>query len=61
MNLSGSVRMAKGGEMGMSVLGNNGEDDVLFEIEKFLKDHTISELLEIVKYACEEKEEGYLN
>ena len=47
--------------MEMSVLGDNGEDDVLFKIEKFLKDHTISELLEIVKYACEEKEEGYLN
>ncbi len=45
----------------MSAFGDNEWDDILWEIREFLKNHKISELMEIIRYAIEEKEEGYLN
>lgn len=45
----------------MSAFDNNEWDNILWEIEEFLKNHKISELMEIIQYAIEEKEEGYLH
>lgn len=44
----------------MSYYGNNEWDDMLYEIEEFLKTHNVSDLLKIVQCAAEEKEEGCL-
>ena len=45
----------------MSVFGNDDEDDLLCEMERFLEnDHTIAELIEVVKYVVLEREEGFV-
>lgn len=45
----------------MSRYGNSEYDDMIYELEEFLKNHNISELLKLVRDAVEDKEEGYLN
>ena len=43
----------------MNYYGNNEKDNLLTEIREFLKEHPVSELLEIVAVAVEYKESGY--
>ena len=50
-----------GGEVRMSYYGNNDKDNLLFVIKQFLKEHPVSELLEVVADAAEAKEEGWLD
>lgn len=45
----------------MSMYGNDEKDNLYYELKEFLKTHTISETLKIVKDAVEAKEEGYLD
>ena len=45
----------------MSRYGNNEYDEMIYELEEFLKNHEVSELLRLVRDAVETKEEGYLN
>ena len=45
----------------MSYYGNNDKDNLLFVIKQFLKEHPVSELLEVVTDATEEKEQGQLD
>lgn len=45
----------------MSAFSNNAWDSVYYVIKDFLKEHKVSELLTIVQYLVEEKEEGYLD
>ena len=45
----------------MSYYGNNDKDKLLFEIKQFLKEHPVSELLEVVMDATEAKEQGWLD
>ena len=44
----------------MSYFGKSDWDYLLYEMEKFLKEHNITDLLKIVEEAVSEKEEGYL-
>ena len=44
----------------MSRYGRNDYDEMIYELEEFLKNHSISELLKLVRDAVESKEEGYL-
>ena len=44
----------------MSRYDNYEYDDLIYELEEFLKNHSISELLRLVRDAVENKEEGYL-
>ena len=41
----------------MSWFGNYEKDNLLYEMEEFLKEHSISELLQIVEVAVEVKEQ----
>lgn len=41
----------------MSVFDNASKDDLEYEIRTFLEEHTITELLEVVRYCVSEKEE----
>lgn len=43
----------------MSRYGDNELDDMSYEIEDFLKTHSISQLLELVTYIIKIKEEEY--
>ena len=45
----------------MSRYGNSDYDDMIYELEEFLRSHSASELLKLVHDAVEDKEEGYLN
>ena len=45
----------------MSRYDNYEYDNMIWELEEFLKNHKISELLKLVQDAVENKEEGYLN
>lgn len=45
----------------MSAFDDNAWDSVYDVIKDFLKEHKISELLKIVQYLVEAKEEGYLD
>lgn len=45
----------------MSRYGDCYYDDLIYEIEEFLKHHKVSELLKLVHDAIENKEEGYLD
>ena len=40
----------------MSVFDNNEKDNLLSEIEDFLENHKLSELMEIIRYAIENEE-----
>lgn len=40
----------------MSVFGNADKDGLLYEINDFLETYNISELMDVVKWAVEEKE-----
>lgn len=40
----------------MSRYGRGDYDDMIYELDEFLKDHTISELLQLVTDAAEYKE-----
>ena len=44
----------------MSRYDNSDYDAMIYELEEFLKTHSISELLRLIKDAVESKEEGYL-
>ena len=44
----------------MSRYDDSDYDGMIYELETFLKTHSISELLRLVKDAVENKEEGYL-
>ena len=44
----------------MSRYDNYELDNMIWELEEFLKTHSISELLKLVRDAVESKEEGYL-
>lgn len=41
----------------MGWFGNNEKDNLLYEMNEFLKEHSISELLQIVEVAVEAKEQ----
>ena len=41
----------------MSWFGNHEKDNLLYEMNEFLKEHSISELLQIVEVAVEVKEQ----
>lgn len=41
----------------MSAFDNRDKDNLLSEIEEFLENHTLSELLEIIHYVVEWKEQ----
>lgn len=46
----------------MSAFGNDSKDNLVFEIDCFLEDHSITELLEVVQYcieSIESKEDDY--
>lgn len=45
----------------MSRYGRNDYDEMIYELEEFLKTHSIYELLKLVTEAIDSKEEGYLN
>ena len=45
----------------MSRFGDGEWDDLSFQIDEFLKNHTVSDLLELVKCSVELKEKGYLD
>lgn len=45
----------------MSRYDDYDKDDLIYELEKFLKTHTVSELLSLVRDAVVSKEEGYLD
>ena len=40
----------------MSRYGRGDYDDMIYELDEFLKDHTIAELLQLVASAAEDKE-----
>ena len=40
----------------MSAFGNSSKDSLVDEMKRFLEDHPVSELLDIVRYAVEESE-----
>lgn len=42
----------------MSVFDNAEKDNLEYEIRNFLEERTITELLEVVKYCVEEKEDA---
>ena len=44
----------------MSRYDDYAYDNMIYELEEFLKNHSISELLKLVQDAVESKEEGYL-
>ena len=44
----------------MSIFDNSSKDDLEYEISTFLEEHTIVELLEVVKYCIETKEDNYI-
>ena len=44
----------------MSIFDNANKDDLEYEISEFLESHTINELLEVVKYCIESKEDTYI-
>ena len=44
----------------MSRYDDGEKDDLIYELEEFLKNHSIKELMELVTDAIESKEEGYL-
>ena len=45
----------------MSRYGRNDYDEMIYELEEFLKTHTVYELLKLVTEAVDSKEEGYLD
>ena len=45
----------------MSRYGDSDYDAMIYELEEFLKMHSVSELLKLVHDAVENKEDGYLN
>ena len=45
----------------MSRYGRNDYDEMIYELEEFLKTHTITELMKLVYDAVESKEECYLD
>lgn len=45
----------------MSRYGDSERDNLSFELDDFLKTHTVSELLELVKDSVELKEQGFLD
>ena len=45
----------------MSRYGDSDYDEMIYELEEFLRYHSVSELLKLVHDAVENKEEGYLN
>ena len=45
----------------MSAFNNNAWDSVYDVIKDFLREHKVSELLTILHYIVEAKEEGYLD
>lgn len=45
----------------MSRYGRNDYDEMIYELEEFLKIHNIYELLKLVTDAVDSKEEGYLD
>lgn len=45
----------------MSRYGDYDYDDMIYELEEFLRHHEVSELLELVHDAVESKEKGYLD
>lgn len=45
----------------MSRYDDYNYDNMIWELEEFLKNHNISELLKLVQDTVENKEEGYLN
>lgn len=45
----------------MSAYDDNLKDNLLDEIKDFLKERPVSELLAVVAYAVEIKEQGYLD
>ena len=40
----------------MSIYSDSDYDDMIYELEEFLRDHAVSELLKLVTDAVEEKE-----
>ena len=45
----------------MSRYDDNDYDNMIYELEEFLKIHTITELMKLVCDAVDSKEEGYLD
>ena len=45
----------------MSVFSTEDKNDLLCELQNFLSNNTISDFLEVVAYAIEEKEDSYLD
>ena len=45
----------------MSRYDRNDYDEMIYELEEFLKTHSIYELLKLVTTAINSKEEGYLD
>ena len=45
----------------MSRYDDSDKDAMIYELEEFLKDHSITELMELITDAVESKEEGYLD
>ena len=45
----------------MSYFGNKDNDDLLEEIEYYLKEHTIEDLMQVVTYAVSNKEHEYIS
>ena len=45
----------------MSAFDDNAWDSVYYEMKEFLREHKVSELLKILHYLIEAKEEGYLD
>ena len=45
----------------MSRYDRNDYDEMIYELEEFLKTHSVYELLKLVTEAVDSKEEGYLD
>ena len=45
----------------MSAFGDDDKDNLEFWIRTFLKDHTIADLLDVVRYCVEDKESEYID
>ena len=45
----------------MSYFGNDDKDNLLEELEYYLKEHTIEDLMQVVTYAVSNKEQEYIS
>ena len=45
----------------MSVFGNPDKDNLEMEIRLFLEEHTITELIDVVQWCVESKEDDYIS